>query len=177
MLNVTQESITLSIAILGFAFSIISVIIAFNAMLLRKSNLELTLYKNISDATKNFLEFSSKKHTYVDAGAEEDFIRIKNLLKLEVLNNLEYACKKYLSNEVDQRSFQEYYKDFIQNWEPNISKLKTTDSKEVFQNIKIVNSIFQDQRRKPSKRVFWLFSVTVIVYLALLCTLAKTGVR
>lgn len=153
----------------------VALIASIYAVWLNKRTLEITLYKNISDAIKNFLEFASKKSSLIPLNSVDDkqtkeFENIKRLFKQEVLNHLEYACKRYLDGAVGRDSFEEYYKHIVNKWAPKVhevindNELAFNQEDGVYQNIKRVHRIFNGTEAKPwKKRQDILFLIVIII--------------
>lgn len=101
-------------------FDILSIVIALASFFLslsirknRRSSLEINLHKNYTDAKQQYLQFIINKKRE----DEENDNKLHNVYISEVLNELEYACYKYLNKEVDCKSFEAYYFDsIIKTW-------------------------------------------------------------
>lgn len=158
--------------IISLIASFVAIYISSRAYNIRKSQLESVLYQSLATALNKFYEFSSKKSEFESRKALDDYERIKRLLKLEVLNQLEYACSKYMQGKVDSKSFKEYYKNYIPEWATQIEKLKTSEKKEVFTEIKTFIKIIEGKRSDPNDNFFisnsYIWILGSLTYLSLL---------
>jgi len=153
-------------------FNIISIVIALASFFLslsirktRRSSLEISLHKNYTDAKQQYLQFLS--NSKYDA---EKNNKLHSAYISEVLNELEYACYKYLKKEVDCKSFEAYYFDsIIKTWYKRAHQMGK-------ENYLSINECYQLIENKKSactytdeKYILVSLVVIVIVYFIGLC--------
>jgi hypothetical protein len=113
-----------------------------------KSDLEIRMYKNISDAIRERLMFFATEKQFKGKKNKEKYERIMRLLKIEILNHIEYACIMYLDGRVNKHTFEEFYLDIIKNW-AKVTKENKTDktNKSVYSSITSVNKKWKKEGR------------------------------
>ena len=115
-----------------------------------KSDLEIRMYKNISDAIQARILFKTRIFEY-NMDNEKDkniFDNTMRLLKIEIMNHLEYACIMYLNGKVNNNTFESFYSDIVKVWAKNIKSTRTNKKdKTVYSAIRQVNKLWKKEGR------------------------------
>ncbi len=112
-----------------------------------KSQLEITLYKNISDALANFYVFVEKNNKAMNEEEKELYNKLRRLYRVEVANNIEYACIMYLDNKLNNNTFESYYNGYLEAWVPKLKKLRTNPEDE-----NVFSAIIEANEKIKSKK-------------------------
>jgi len=168
----------MNIEIISFLISIIALSASLFAIILNRSRLEVSIYKNISDTLLKLYDFAAKeldvKNKYGYASEEmRHFKKIKRYYKIEVLNHIEHACRKFLDGHISEKSFRDYYLTYLDSWVDNIPQLKSSPYTFEFEDIITVHKILKNKITKPRKFMYsfivWISLISIYIILMFNC--------